>query len=118
MSPTKTSWPPKLDAKIQFCCFSVMALVFVPLYLLFPETISVTGIVCELLFAGAACFYGYQIFFHSEEWFRMKQENGALEEQQWRAKHPLLYYLLTLALPFLLVGFLLVKEFLAHLHKH
>jgi hypothetical protein len=118
MTEMETSWPTKLDAKISFCCFSLIALVFGLLDICEPETVSVKGLLLQAIFWVGACYYGYQIFFHSEDWFRKKQEKDTQDENQWRAKHPALYYLLNLVLPFLLIGFLVVKDYLTHLHKN
>jgi hypothetical protein len=118
MIQMKTTWPPKLDAKIQFCCFSFIALVFGLLDICEPETVSVKGLLLQAVFWVGACFYGYQIFFHSENWFRAKQEKDARDAIQWRAKHPVLHYLLSLVLPFLVVGFFIAKDYWSHLHKN
>jgi len=115
MSQLNTSWPPKLDAKIKFCCFSIMALAFVPVYVFFPETISLVGMLLEAIFVGNACFYGYRIFSHSDEWFRNKQENDIQKDIRWRVEHPVLYFLTNYGVVFLVVGYSVIK---IYLHKH
>ena len=115
MRQLNTSWPPKLNAKIQFCCFSLIALSFAVVYLCFPETISLTGMLLEAIFVGAACFYGYQVFSHSDEWFWKKQENDIKKNLRWQAEHPVLYYLANYGAVFLVIGYSLIK---IYLHKH
>jgi hypothetical protein len=92
-----------------------MALVFVPVDVFFPETVSVGVILVELLFAGCACFYGYRIFSHSDEWFRDKQESDIQKTILWRAEHPVLYYVTNYSVVFLVIGYSLIK---IYLHKH
>ena len=92
-----------------------MALAFVPVYVFFPGTVSLAGMLLEAIFVGSACFYGYRIFSHSDEWFWKKQENDIQKDIQWRAEHPVLHFLTTYGAVFLAVGYLLID---IYLHKH
>ena len=115
MTNMKTSWPTKLDAKIQFCCFSFIALLFCVLDIFEPATISVKGLLIQAFFVGVACFYGYQIFFRSENWFRQKQETDEQNAIQWRTQRPALYYLVNYGVLFLVIAYSLLQ---IYLHKH
>jgi hypothetical protein len=62
----------------------MMILCFSPLDIFFPEERTIGGFCYLAGFIIFALFFGYRAYFHSDEWFRVREEKWKL----WWGKHP------------------------------
>jgi hypothetical protein len=76
MNQMKTSWnhPEKKRALIWFLVVCFITLDFAFLEFLCPELRTKSDLCYVMGFAAFACFWGYRAFFHSDEWYRAREE--------------------------------------------
>jgi hypothetical protein len=108
----KTTWNHS-GKKRALGCFvfgCVLMLCFAPLDFFYPELRTLKSFCYDAGILAFTCFFGYRVFFHSDDWFRVKEEKSTI----WWGNHPRL----EIAVVVLIWLAIIIYNFWPHFHKH